>query len=116
MELRSVRFIILVILFIPGCGEEQKPEPIPDEEFVQLYTDILVVYELYKGEDSLRFVHLDSLYSRWGVDSTAVLETFDRYCRDPQQLAVLYEHVIAELELRSAKTSANEQGSGESSP
>jgi len=116
MELRSVSLFILVILLMPGCGGEQKPEPVSDEEFVQLYTEILVVYELYKGEDSLRLVRLDSLYSKWGVDSTSVLETFDRYCQDPQQLAILYERVIAELELRSEKTPTNEQGPPDPTP
>ncbi len=87
---------ILLIFFISfNCKSNFRIE---EKKFVNLYADLLILKEMYRGDDSSYFNARDSLYKSYEVDQFKIDQTLDYYSSDSQKWTEFYRKVIQRLE------------------
>ncbi len=91
----------MLLFAFAGCGEKQ-PETLPEEQFQQIYGDILFLGELYRSDSTALRTALDSLLVANGIDTTILFETARATAIDKERSAELYRVVVERFEARSA--------------
>jgi len=90
-----ISFLSLFILIFFVCKSNQVIE---EQTFVNLYSDLLVTKELYRGNDSQYFKARDSLYKLYKVNNLMVEQTLRFYNSDVEKWNKFFQKVIKRLE------------------
>lgn len=93
---------LICSLLILACGNnDSKGRPIPEEQFINLYADVLVLKEEHSlsRSDSIRMNdRLDSLYANYRTTPSEFDSTLQYYRKDLGRWKKLYEGVTKRLE------------------
>lgn len=86
------------LFLLSACGSDDDGKGLSDAEFRQLYTDIIYIGELHRG-DTLRIrAEIDSLLRAHGTDTAALYAAARRTAEDKELTAALYLHAIERFE------------------
>lgn len=87
--------IFLLALFFLSCKSNYRIE---EKDFVNLYADLLIVKEMYRGNDSGYIRARDSVYNVYNVNKTMVEKTLEYYNSDSEKWKKFFEKVVKRLE------------------
>ncbi len=71
---------------------------IEENQFVNIYADLLIAKEMHRGNDSAYIRARDSIYNHYNVNQFMVDKTLEYYNSDTKKWKELYEKVIRRLE------------------
>ncbi len=88
-------FLFFTISFLPGCS---KNKIIDEEEFVKIYTDIVIAQDTSNVAankfDSLKTV----IFKRHGITNKEYSSTIEYFNKDPQRWEKFFDKVIAYID------------------
>lgn len=87
-------FLFLSILFFV-CKSTNRIE---EDEFVKIYSNLLVIKEIYRGDNKSYINARDSLYKAFKVNQIQIDNTLEYYNNDPERWKKFYSKVIEHLE------------------
>lgn len=87
-------FLFLSILFFV-CKSTNRIE---EDEFVKIYSNLLVIKEIYRGDNKSYINARDSLYKAFKVNQIQIDNTLEYYNNDPEKWKKFYSKVIEHLE------------------
>lgn len=89
-------FLVLIIIFILACSE--KP-PIPEDKFIKVYTDLLVIVDTTSANnfsiDSVKTV----VFDRYNITSKQYTETINYYNSEPEKWEVFFDSATSYVEV-----------------
>jgi hypothetical protein len=92
--LRPVPVLLMILaVSVIGC-DEQRARTLSDEEFEQIYGDILYLGELHRGDTLTMRRGIDSVLRAHDTDSSALLATARELCTRPEDLHAVYRNVL----------------------
>ncbi len=97
--------IALSLTTVPSCGDRQR-EAISEEEFTEIYGDILYLGELYRAHPFELHLALDSMMEYRNIDTMMVYEAVNRYAQRTYDVAQLHAGIIERLETLAREDSA----------
>lgn len=71
---------------------------IEEETFVQIYSELLISKEKYRGDTKSFIAEREKIYKAYNVDRAKVDETLEYYNSDPQRWKLFFEKVVKNLE------------------
>ncbi len=86
--------LLLSVIFI-SCKSNHRIE---EDNFVNLYADLLVAKEIYRGNDSAYIKARDSIYNVYSVNQFMVERTLEYYNSDTEKWKKFFEKVVRRLE------------------
>lgn len=91
------KFICFILLSISilSCKSNYR---IDENNFVNLYADLLVAKEIYRGNDSGYIKARDSIYTVYNVNHFMVQRTLEYYNSDVEKWKQFFEKVVRRLE------------------
>ena len=96
-------FLVLFSLSFCSCRKNQSQiEIIPEEQFINFYSDLLIVREesILLRLDSLSLQHrIDSLYQKYQLDTSKVRITLENYKQDLDRWKEFHGRVTKRLEV-----------------
>jgi len=100
----KITFLIISTLFLSACD---KGPPIPEEKFIKVYVDLLIIQDTTTAEtfslDSVKTL----VFTRHDISSGQYDETISYYNSQPEKWAVLFDSATAYVE--GLKKEAEEQ-------
>jgi hypothetical protein len=99
---------MLLLVALSGCDGE-KPSTLPDEEFQQIYGEIILLGELHRSDTARLRLALDSLLEDRGVDTTVLFTTAREIALDAGRSAELYRIVIERFEQQIGRPDTTER-------
>lgn len=94
-NMKKIISIFLVSIFLFGCESNLK---IDEDNFVNIYADLLVAKEIYRGNDSGYIKARDSIYNSYKVNHFMVERTLKYYNSDTEKWKIFFEKVVRRLE------------------
>lgn len=91
-----------------GCGSGGE-RSLPEEEFEQIYGDILYLGELHRDDTLALRGAVDSLLRAHGTDSTTLLATARSFADEPGRLNEVYRNIILRFEAIAAPDTTMQQ-------
>ncbi|MFN4111529.1 MAG: DUF4296 domain-containing protein [Ignavibacteria bacterium] len=91
---KLICFIFLLISIL-SCKSNYRIE---ENSFVNLYADLLVAKEIYRGNDSGYIKARDSIYTIYDVNHFMVQRTIEYYNSDVEKWKQFFEKVVRRLE------------------
>lgn len=82
-------------MFAIGCNSSKI---IDESTFVQIYSELLISKEKYRGDTKSFIADRDKIYKSYNVDRTKVDATLEYYNSDPERWKVFFEKVLKNLE------------------
>lgn len=73
-------------------------EIIDEQTFVQIYSELLISKEKFRGDAKSFIEDRDKIYKSYDVDRTKVDATLEYYNSDPQRWKLFFEKVVKNLE------------------
>lgn len=91
---------IIILIFLTSvvflnCKSNYRIE---EKDFVNLYADLLIVKEMYRGNDSGYLKARDSIYNVYKVNQFMVNKTLEYYNSDSEKWRKFFEKVVKRLE------------------
>ncbi|MCX8057131.1 MAG: DUF4296 domain-containing protein [Ignavibacteria bacterium] len=93
--MRYYIFLIVVLFLSFNCKSNIRIE---EENFVQIYADLLIAKEIYRGNDTAFIKARDSIYNKYNVNNFMVQKTLEYYNSDTEKWKQFFEKVIRRLE------------------
>lgn len=93
--MKHLLILSLISLLIYGCKSNLR---IDEDNFVNLYADLLVAREMYRGNDSAYIKARDSIYTAYNVNHFMVEQTLQYYNSDTEKWKKFFEKVVRRLE------------------
>jgi len=94
-----MKFLLSIFLFVTmfaiGCNSSKI---IDESTFVQIYSELLISKEKYRGDTKSFIADRDKIYKSYNVDRTKVDATLEYYNSDPERWKVFFEKVVKNLE------------------
>jgi len=94
-----MKFLLSIFLFVTmfaiGCNSSKI---IDESTFVQIYSELLISKEKYRGDTKSFIADRDKIYKSYNVDRTKVDATLEYYNSDPERWKVFFEKVLKNLE------------------
>lgn len=93
--MRNLFLLFLISFLLFGCKSNLRIE---EDDFVNLYADLLVAREIYRGNDSAYIKARDSIYTSYNVNHFMVERTLQYYNSDTEKWKKFFEKVVRRLE------------------
>jgi len=91
--------VALGVSLLSGCsGFSSDEKPLPDSTVTTVLAELHLAKARTMVEDSVPAHLRDSVFARYGVDSTAFYATLDYYSRRPEAFEAVYASVIDTLQ------------------
>jgi major membrane immunogen (membrane-anchored lipoprotein) len=90
-----ISLFLITIILITSCNSS---DIIEEETFVQIYSELLISKEKYKGNAKSFITDRARIFKAYNVDRTQVDATLEYYNSDPQRWKVFFEKVVKKLE------------------
>ncbi|MBU2445369.1 MAG: DUF4296 domain-containing protein [Bacteroidetes bacterium] len=90
-----IPLILLLVVLIVSCNSSKI---IDEETFVQIYSELLISKEKYRGDSKSFIAEREKIYKAYSVDRLRVDETLEYYNSDPQRWKLFFEKVVKNLE------------------
>lgn len=101
MKNYTIRYLVVALLVLSCNKHPNEKDVISEEQFVKLYADMTIIYELGKvtnADSAINRHRIDSLYQHYHVRSEQVRETIDVYNRDIERWKGFLEKVGKRLD------------------
>ena len=96
---------LCVVLLVVSCSKDDGSDRLSDEEFREVYAEIVYLGELYRA-DTLRLrAAVDSLLEAYDVDTAALFAAARRTAQDKKRTETLYRETIERFERMTAADS-----------
>ncbi|MGB9665420.1 MAG: DUF4296 domain-containing protein [Ignavibacteria bacterium] len=92
---KIIIIIFLLAFFFFSCKSNYRIE---EKDFVNLYADLLILKEMYRGNDSGYIKARDSVYNVYNVNKSMVEKTLEYYNSDSEKWKKFFEKVVKRLE------------------
>jgi len=93
--MKKFSLILLLTLIFFSCKSNYRIE---EKDFVNLYADLLILKEMYRGNDSGYIKARDSVYNVYKVNQFMVNKTLEYYNSDTEKWKRFFEKVVKRLE------------------
>ena len=93
--MKKISLILLLSISLFNCKSNYRIE---EKDFVNLYADLLVLKEMYRGNDSGFIKARDSVYNVYKVNHFMVNKTLEYYNSDTEKWKKFFEKVVKRLE------------------
>lgn len=93
--MKKIILLIAISFTILNCKSNYR---IDEKSFVNLYADLLVAKEIYRGNDSGYIKARDSIYTSYNVNHFMVEKTLEYYNSDIEKWKQFFEKVVRRLE------------------
>lgn len=93
--MKKILLLLVISLFLIDCKSNYRIE---EKDFVNLYADLLILKEMYRGNDSGYIKARDSIYSVYKVNQFMVNKTLEYYNSDVEKWKMFFEKVVKRLE------------------
>lgn len=91
-----IALICLIVPAIAGCGSDRS-KPVADSTMVDVLVEMHILNARIQITDRPVVGALDSIYYRYGIDSTAFTRAMAYYAEYPDEYAEVYSRVVDEL-------------------
>ncbi len=92
----AISLIWLIAVSIGGCGSDRS-KPVADSTMIDVLIEMHVLNARIHVTDRPMEGARDSIFHRYGIDSSAFVRAMDYYARHPDQYAEVYGRVVDEL-------------------
>jgi hypothetical protein len=93
--MKKIALILLLSISLFNCKSNYRIE---EKDFVNLYADLLVLKEMYRGNDPGFIKARDSVYNVYKVNQFMVNKTLEYYNSDTEKWKKFFEKVVKRLE------------------
>lgn len=93
--MKKIIFLFLLSLTLVDCKSNYRIE---ENNFVNLYADLLIAKEIHRGNDSGFIKARDSIYASYNVNHFMVEKTLEYYNSDTEKWKQFFEKVVRRLE------------------
>ena len=99
---RSLVFIVLLMVFLFGCEKKAEPYDFSDKEIKIILSDIhtseAALQSVFgKRKDSLRQVYMNDIYVIHHTDSMKIVRLLNKLREDPEKLEIIYQQLLEEM-------------------
>jgi hypothetical protein len=103
---KNIRFFLLVlllpVLLFSSCSDKKKGI-IDKEEFIDIYSDLLLINSNPKYNQEERKEKINELLSNHNIDQNSIWNTVSNFDNNPGEWKDIYKEIINKLELKKQK-------------